>query len=74
MNNIERMEIALAELIYRNPIRHDGHAYDFHLALWGLGFEKERPDPDAFSQKSVDEKEAMDYAESMAGTEDETEG
>ena len=66
MTEVERMKIALAEMIYRNPMRHDGHAYEMQLAIWGMGLKETRPDPADFSQEPTDEYQAAQYAADLA--------
>jgi len=57
---VSNAEKALIELIYRNPQRHDGNAYELDLALWGLGH-RERPDAGDFGQDEIDQNKAMEY-------------
>lgn len=41
----ERMETALRELVWHNPLHHDFDSYLYDLAQWGLGKVERRPDP-----------------------------
>lgn len=65
MDATERMRQALTELIYRNPQRHDGHAYDLDLAAWGLGVNPAKPIPSDFGQAALDVADAEDYINSL---------
>jgi hypothetical protein len=65
--NESQARVALLELLYRNPIRHDRDAYDMVLALWGLGLVSQPPQPTDFSQETVELTEAESYALSQAG-------
>jgi len=65
MKNMRNMATALSEIFYRNPQRHDGHAYVLGLVAWGLGIKTDRPDPADFGQHAVDDDDIQDFVQRM---------
>lgn len=68
-NKLANAEVALAELIWRNPIGSDGHSYELNLALWGMGLVDARPAPGDFGQDDEDspsDARMIAYAEKQA--------
>lgn len=66
---MDKSELALLEMAWRNPIRNDGDAYELALVLWGLGLLDEKPNADDFSQYGIDsvsEEKLLDYARELA--------
>lgn len=49
----ERMREALTIIMDRNPLRHDGHAYEYELCGWALGDPEfpQKPKPEDFGQQ-----------------------
>lgn len=66
-HKLTKAELALLELIYRNPIRGDGDTYEMSLALWGLGY-GERPNPADYGQQAISVSDAFRYAQSQGET------
>ncbi|MEM9773319.1 MAG: hypothetical protein AAF902_01980 [Chloroflexota bacterium] len=65
MGDEERMRRVIAELMWRNPIKHDGHAYELALCKYALGF-GEKPDAEEFGQIPINDwQAAKDYIERL---------
>ena len=52
---------ALKLLMFLNPQRHDGHAYELQLAVWGLGIIATKPEAADFGQPEPEAAHVEDF-------------
>lgn len=65
--NENNAQTALFTLVSRCGLSHDGDHYELMLALWGLGYMKDRPNPEDYGQAPERPiQELIMYAAKMA--------